>query len=214
MRFLFTLLFISFLVSCNSNQVPINQNDPYIDVVSQIETFYKTKYSNAYNFKKSIVENVVELSFELKDKNNIYEPSQFTKFIPVLNASNSGSFLVGDLNGDKVKELVVLVGSEGENGSAVNPDPNYLFIFSETNSKFGLIESQNSESLINGAGRYSELKEINNSHLTASAFFYADDDSESNPTKEYLVKAKFIDNKFKFVSKKFIKKHKAARENE
>lgn len=204
--FVFLLLQIAF--SCNNKKSETNSGSIPDSIKAEIESYYTNKFNKKFDLKVNETDSILELFFTSKINTDEILGNNIIITIPKMNKSDNdgtNSIVYGDLNSDNLNDLVINVYSEGENGSAILPDPSKIFVFLNSNNGYFLGDITDSD-LLNGnePGFYS-LFEIKDCKLYGRSRLWGKDDSESNPTKIYNSIATFKDNKLVFESKKFFK---------
>lgn len=209
--FVFLLLQIAF--SCNNKHSESNSGSIPNSVTAEIKSYYENKFKRSFDLKVNETDTFLELFFTSKINTGEILGNNIMISIPKINLANddgTNSIVYGDLNSDNLNDLVICVSSEGENGSAVLPDPNKIFVFLNSNNGYVLGDITDADLLNGNASGFYSLVEIKNSKLFGRSSLWGKDDSESNPTKIYTTIATFQDNKLVFESKKFLMNGKKA----
>lgn len=201
-----------FFLSCNnsdSNDKKLAQN-----TINEIKSYFNSKFESNYNLQESETDSLIELSYTSKEATDDILGSNILISIPKINTTNgpegSNSIVFGDLNADQKNDIVICVSSEGENGSAVLPDPNKIFVFLNSNNEYKLSCVTDADILNGGNPGFYYPVEIKDGSLLGMSFLWGKGDSESNPTSIYTSVSKFADNKLLFINKTFVKKGKKA----
>jgi hypothetical protein len=200
------LLLINF--SCSNSPKEINKDSIPNSVQSEIKSYFENKLKKTFDLKVNETDSILELFFTSKINTDEILGNNIIITIPKMNKSDNdgtNSIVYGDLNSDNLNDLVISVYSEGENGSAILPDPSKIFVFLNSNNGYFLGDITDSDFLNGNEPGFYSLVEIKDSKLYGRSRLWGKDDSESNPTKIYNSIATFQDNKLVFESKKFFK---------
>ncbi len=182
-------------------------NGEYLDseILDAIKDYYYRAFQIGSNedmiVKETIEDGDVILRFFTTEDGDSLRLS--TVYIPHKIVKDSGNLdwgiFVGDLNNDKLDDLIIYSHNEGLGGGG-NLEGNGTFVFVNINGKFSLVSS-GEDCCCDGFN----IERIENGVISGKAFGYADSDARCCPSESYEVKAVLKGNKIEEIERKRIK---------
>lgn len=205
MKSILLLLSVIYLIACgqNTNQQP-DKNIIDKEVLNQIKSHYQTEYGKGARLEETNSDSVLQLVYHNIPKDtNDYDGFLIDISIPKkvkMNLFAANPILYGDLNNDKIDDMVISVHTEGGGGGG-NVWSQDLFVFQINNGKYE-ITSITPDGDISGcqSGTF-RATEIKNGFLIGNSSCYKDEDPRCCPSLEYITKVELSNKNLKFNSK-------------
>lgn len=177
---------------------PVN-SETFIDnyIVDVITEYYETKHGQNARVEKDNKDSLLTLTFYNVSKEDSYDIPLITIYIPKVKID----YLIGDLNSDKVDDLVANIETLGGGGGG-NVHWNDIFVFISKNGKFELKNITQSPKLCGSYDGYFNPESIYENMLVGNSYCYDKNDATCCPSLFFFTKVKFNNNKLYLVTQK------------
>ncbi len=209
MKSIILLLPIIYLTACGqTTKQETTKNTVETEILTQIKNHYQAEYGKDTRLEETNSDTILNLVYHNIPKDtNDYDGFLIDISIPKkvkMNLFAANPVLYGDLNNDKIDDIVISVHTEGGGGGG-NVWSQDLFVFQKNNGKYE-ITSITPDGDISGceSGTF-RATEIKNGFLIGNSSCYKDEDPRCCPSLEYVTKVELTDKKLKFNSKTKIK---------
>jgi hypothetical protein len=173
------------------------------NIISEIKKYYKNKYGKDARLEEEVSDSTYEITYYNIPKDSTdFDGHLISIYIPKKNADKA--ILRGDLNNDKIQDLVVNVATEGGGGGG-NISWSDLFVFINRNDELFFTSVTNSYTICGCEDGFFNASKIENGYLIGESYCYGSNDARCCPSFHYLAKVRFEKNKFVFINKEKIK---------
>ena len=201
---IYTLIIIS-LLSCNFKEKDSIGNQKKIinnSVIKDIEKYYQDDYGKEFKLFKTATDSVIDIYYKnIPINKDDYVGIQMRIEIP----KKGKGILYGDLNNDKIKDIIVTVNTQG-GGAGGNVWWNDIFVFLKKGDKYSL-STVNTNWDISGCDRgFVFIEEIKENIIKGTSSCYSEDDGRCCPSLTYETRLQLLNNKIVTINKQQIKK--------
>lgn len=175
---------------------PVN-SETFVDnyIIEDIIKYYETEHGQNARVEKDNKDSLLTLAFYSKE--DISTIPLITIYIPKLKID----YLLGDLNNDKVDDLVANIETLGGGGGG-NVHWNDIFVFISKNGKFELKNTTQSPKLCGSYDGYFNPESIIDNVLVGNSYCYDKNDGTCCPSLFFFSKVKFNNNKLDLITQK------------
>jgi len=184
-----------------TDSIPVSNinNEILVDnsIIEDITKYYETKHGQNARVEKDNKDSLLTLTFYSTSKEQAENPFLITIYISKIKSD----YLIGDLNNDKVDDLVADVSTEGGGGGG-NVHWNDIFVFISNNGKFELKNTTQSPSICGANDGYFYPEKISDNMLIGNSYCYGENDPSCCPSLMFYSKIKFNNGKLEINSRK------------
>lgn len=179
------------------------------EVLNQIKSHYDAKYGKGTRNEETDSDTTLNIVYyNIPNDTNDYDGHLLGIHIPKqtkINLFGANPVLYGDLNNDKIDDIVISVHTEGS-GVGANEWSQDLFVFQKNNGIYEITSITTDNEISGCENGMFRAKEINNGFLIGNSSCYKEQDSRLSPSLEYVTKIELINNKLKHSSKTLLPK--------
>ncbi len=167
------------------------------DVLSDIKKYYQDEYGKEENgkytkFETEVNDSTCNITYRHVPENE--EDSDYFLIAIYIPIKNKG-LIYGDLNNDKLQDLVVIVSTEGGGSGGNGISWGDFFVFINKNNKLKLTNVTNDHELTKCENGYFWPTEIQNGYLIGNSICYDSEDPNCCPSLRFSTKTIFLKNK-------------------
>lgn len=205
MKYVLLFLLVMYSSACEQSKNPKSEQTIIEkEVFKQIRDHYQNKFANGARLEEKSSDSVLQLIyFSIPKDSNDYDGFLIDISIPKkikMRLFDAVPILFGDLNNDKIDDLIVTVHTEGGGGGG-NVWSQDLFLFQKSGGKYQFISFTPDIDISGCQSGSFRAREIKDGFLFGNSSCYNDDDPRCCPSLEYITKVELSNKNLKFSSK-------------
>lgn len=205
MKSIFLFLSIICLFACKQiNDQHEGKNTIDKEILEQIKSHYQTIYGKGTRIEETNSDSILNIIYyKIPTDSDDYDGFLIDISIPKksnMDLFSANSILYGDLNNDKIEEIVISVHTEG-GGSGGNNWAQDIFVFEKIKGNYQMNSITPDGDICGCEGGSFRAKEITNGFLIGKSSCYKDDDPRCCPSIKYKTQVELANNKLKISSK-------------
>ena len=178
------------------------------EILNKIKKHYQSEFSKDARLEETSSDSILNLVYySIPKETDDYDGNLIHIYIPQrrkMDLFGANPILYGDLNNDKIEDIIISVHTEGGGGGGNNWSQD-IFVFQKINGKYE-ITCITADGEITGCQNGSfRAKKIKDGFLIGNSSCYNDGDASCCPSLEYVTKVKLINKSLKYNSKALIK---------